>query len=412
MRRTEAVAVAAIAAGAWLLFGRLLAPFDLMAFLTAGRQVLHGYSPYAAVTTAVFRSGHAFVYPYAVAWLFAPLSALPTHAAVLAYSALSVGAIVAGCHLLSGRRSRAAVLVLVCSTTIVGLQMGTLNALLLLGLAAAWKYRDRPLVCGVIVGILAVAKLFLVPVAVWLVLRRRFRAAAAAVLTGAAVLAAGFVVGPMGPARYLRMLSALQGQEATRSWSLTSLFRNVGLGPHVALAGALAVGAVVLACGQRLGRGEPALFGAAVLASLLISPIVWSSYLVLLAVPLLAAGAGDGVLVTLAVGSWLLVTPDAASWARTATGAAAALVVAAGVVVPRMRRGAGIVEGALLWAKARTGVQAGRGWRWTGAALGGVALGATMVLLPLTARTPFAVAVASLAVLSRTTRREARPAAA
>jgi hypothetical protein len=407
VRRTEAFAVAAIAAGAWLLFGRLLAPFDLLVFLTAGRQVLHGYSPYAAVTTAVFRSGHAFVYPYAVAWLFAPLSALPTHAAVLVYSALSVGAIVTGCHLLSDRRSRAAILVLVCSTTIVGLQMGTLNALLVLGLAAAWKNRDRPLVCGVILGILAVAKLFLAPVAVWLVLRRRFRAATAAVVTGATVLATGFAFGPLGPARYLHLLAALQGQEATRSWSLTSLFRNVGLGPHVALGAALAVGAVVLACGHRLGRGEPAVFGAAVLASLLVSPIVWSSYLVLLAVPLLAAGAGDGVFVALAVGSWLLVTPDAASWARTATGAAAALAVAAGVVVPRVRTGPKITEGALLWAKARA--RAGRSWRWMGAALGGVALGATMALLPLRARTPFAVAVASLAVLSRTTRREPGP---
>jgi hypothetical protein len=401
--------VAAIAAGTWLLFGRLLAPFDLMAFLTAGRQVLHGYSPYVAVTTDTFRAGRAYVYPYAVAWLFAPLAALPTHTAVLAYSALSVGAIVSACHLLRDKGVRAAVALLVCSTTIVGLQMGTLNALLMLGLAAAWKYRDRPIVCGVVVGVLAVAKLFLAPVAVWLVLRRRFRAAVAAALTGGVALTAGFAFGPIGPARYAQMLSALQGQETTRSWSMTSLLRNVGLGPHAALAGTLVIGASVMACGYRLGRGEAPVFGAAVLASLVISPIVWSSYLVLLAVPLLAVGAGDGVFAAFAVGSWLLVTPDAASSARAAAGAVTAALVVTGLLLARLRERAPAKEGAALWRDAAWT------WMWAkvttlvtvrAALVGALAIctAATVAMLPLAARTPFVVAVASFVVLSATTR--------
>jgi alpha-1,2-mannosyltransferase len=314
-----------------LTFGRLLPPFDLLVFLKAGRQVLNGANPYAPVASAAFATGHAFVYPYVVAWLFVPLAVLPTNAATIVYAALSVAAIVLGGRLLSSRGIRASVLLLMCSTTIIGLQIGTLNALLVLGLAAAWRYRSRPWVSAVLVGLLAVAKLFLAPLIVWLVFSRRYRSAAIACGVLVTMLVVGWATGPLDARHYLSLLSTLRGNETVHSWSLTSLLRNLGLGATPAQFLAYGVAAMVLSASlvmRRRGADETAVYGTAVLASLLTSPIVWSSYLVLLAVPLLVGGATESVMIAFAIASWLLVTPDAASPTRVAIGAAIVVVVA------------------------------------------------------------------------------------
>jgi alpha-1,2-mannosyltransferase len=417
-----------VVAISWLTFGRLLPPFDLLVFLHAGRQVLNGANPYEPVASAAFVTGHAFVYPYFIAWLFVPFALLPTHLATIAYSALSVASIVVGCHLLSGRAIKASVILLMCSTTIIGLQMGTLNALLLLGLAAAWRYRSRPWLSGVLVGMLALAKLFLVPMIVWLVLSRRYRSAAVASGVVVSMLVAGWAMGPIDAKRYMSLLSTLRGNEAAHSWSLTSLLQNLGLSGGAAQLAAFAAGAAVLAASlalRRFGADETAVYCAAVLASLLISPIVWSSYLVLLAVPLLVGGAPDSAMIAFAVASWLLVTPDAASPVRVGVGAAIALVIAAtpGLFDSHRRppgRGSaqlarpGVAEGAApsrpllrTW-RPRTGLvsppsttaarprRARR--RLVTIAACDVALVALSVALPSSARTPFVACVGSLAV--------------
>ena len=52
------------------------------------------------------------------------------------------------------------------------------DVLLLLPLALAWRYRDRRWIAGIAVGAAVAAKLFVWPLVVWLLLTRRFRAAA------------------------------------------------------------------------------------------------------------------------------------------------------------------------------------------------------------------------------------------
>ena len=70
------------------------------------------------------------------------------------------------------------------------------------------------------------------------------------------------------------------------------------------------------------------MLGAMVVCSLLMSPIVWSSYLVLLTVPLLLLDRHDRLLAVAAAASWVVVTPDAASAVRVGVGAALALAAA------------------------------------------------------------------------------------
>lgn len=320
-------------------FGGLLGPFDLQTFLHAGRQVVEGESPYVSVTSAVFKSGHAFVYPMFVAWLFAPLAALPGHAAALAYLGASTAAIVGGCRLLGRSGGYAPVLVLVSSTTIIGLQMGTVNAFLFFGLACAWRLRaTRPAMAGLALGIVAAAKLFLLPLLLWFVIRRRYAAAAAAVGTAVVLIGAGSIFGPLGPFRYVAVLSKLQHGEQQSSWSLSSFLQGLGLNSMTAAA--LALGLALIGFTAVLVRrddlSEAQLMGLTVLLSLLVSPIVWSSYLLLLSVPLLLTTSDDRPLAVAALVSWVVVTPDAASPSRMAIGVLTALTVAWMATRPRL----------------------------------------------------------------------------
>lgn len=330
MRLRDAAILVAVMAVLGFTFGHLLPPFDFLTFFHAGRDLLHGHSPYALPSSAVFRSGHAFVYPLFVGWLFAPLAGLPVEPAEIVYSAGSVAAIVASCRLLGRRDLMAPALVLACSTTIVGIQMGTLNAFLMLGLASSWHWREsRPLASGVILGVTAAAKLFLLPALVWPVLRRRYGQAVAAAVTALAVVVGGVVAGPLSLAGYIHMMTRLGAREQAASWSLSSFLHGLGATRSVSSAGAVLVAAVCLAAvaRQRARLGDGQAFAAVVLCSLLASPIVWGSYLLLVTVPLLVVGRGNRVLGGFVLATWALLTPDAAPATRVAVGVASAVAV-------------------------------------------------------------------------------------
>jgi len=380
-------------------FGWLVGPFDLMTFLHAGRQVLEGHSPYDQVTSQVFESGHAFVYPTFVAWAFAPLASLPLHAAVVLYLATSVGAIVMGCALLGRPGVFPAALILTCSTTIIGLQMGTVNALLFLGVAAGWHYRRaNPVICGVIIGIVAATKVFLLPLLMWPLMTRRYGTTAAGALSFAAVFGAGAALGPMSPLRYLALLSTLQGNEAIHSWSLSALLDGLGLaGFGTTASSALLVVACALALWirrRRLTDGQ--ILGMLVLCCLLVSPIVWSSYLLLVAVPLLLTTPGNLALAGATIVSWVIVTPDGARPFRVAVGVALALVVSYLATRPRVSN----MWVAIKALPVRRCVY-----------LLGVAAGITIVfiLLPGAARSPFPTLVAMSVVAGAAVRSKRGP---
>ncbi len=331
-RSREVAALVVVAAGLLACFGWLLGAFDLESGLRAGQALLHGLSPYSPVTSPVFKAGHAFVYPYLVAWAFVPLAALPLPAAVGIFLFLSVGAIAAACHLLGRTGWLPTALVLSSSTTIVGLQMGTVNALLLLGVAVAWSQRDRWVLAGSAVAAAAVAKLFLIPLLAWLVLARRLRAAALAAGALCVALAAGWTLGPLGAHAYTAMLGDLQSREASNSWSLTSFFDSLGASPGQAELLAIAfAGAIVVAGAARARRtgDERNLFSASIIASLLATPIMWSSYLLVLAAVVLVVATDDRTVAALAAASWLVVTPDGASYPRVAVGMAVTGALAA-----------------------------------------------------------------------------------
>lgn len=348
MRLRDAAVLVAVLAVLGVTYGHLLPPFDFLTFFHAGRHLLHGRSPYALPSSAVFRSGHAFVYPLFVGWLFAPLAGLPLGPAEIVYFAGSVAAIVASCQLLGRRDLMAPALVLACSTTIVGVQMGTLNAFLLLGLASSWHWREsRPLTSGVILGVTAAAKLFLLPTLLWPVLRRRYGQAVAAAVTALAVVVGGVAAGPLSLTGYLHMMSRLEAREQAASWSLSSFLHGLGATRSVSSAGAVivAAGCVAAVARRRARLGDGQVLAAVVLCSLLASPIVWGSYLLLVTVPLLVVGRANRLLGAFVLATWALLTPDAAPATRVAVGVAVAVALVLISLRPFRGRGPRVVAG-------------------------------------------------------------------
>lgn len=315
--RSDAVAALGCAVVVWLLFVRGVGPADLSVFLHAGRSVARGASPYSPVGSAQLWSGHAFVYPYVTAWLFVPLSALSPATAGLVYYALSIAALVVATRMVVGHRFGVVpVIVGITAEPVVrSLQLGTLNAWLLLGLATAWRYRDRAVPLTAALGMAITAKLFLLPMVAWLVLTRRYRAAAATALIFVGAIVVGCALADLSLGAFLRMLSILSAHEQPHSSSLAAALGSVGVrGAAIvatpALAASLAVAAGWVAY-RRTGQ-EALLFAACVLASIIASPIVWSHYFtLLLVIPLTMSWRPASQLITLAA-TWLSGMPDRA----------------------------------------------------------------------------------------------------
>jgi hypothetical protein len=202
--------------------------------------------------------------------------------------------VLAGCTfvamwLLGVRDWRCLVLAVTSPVVVHGLYYGNLTVLLLVPLALAWRYRDRAPVAGIAVGLAIAAKLFVWPLLVWLLLTRRFRAAAWAV--GASVvlvLGAWAVIGLEGLRDYPALLRVVQEVYSVRSISLSTVAGALGAPVWAAVAIATVAGLACIAAAAWLVRaddGDRRAFTVLVAASIIASAIVWPNYLALLLVP-------------------------------------------------------------------------------------------------------------------------------
>ena len=320
----------------------LTPPYDLRVFLHAGAAALHGRDFYPRVGTASVYSGFSFVYPSLVIAPFLPLAWLPAHLSATIFFAVSASAVIAASLRLGDRDSWRVLLVLGTAFTITGLQLGALSPLLFAAAAFLWLLRGRPLAFASLAAIAVVSKLFLAPLLVWPLIARRYRAFALSGTLVVLLLGLGFVLGPLGLSQYLRLLDALSVHEARAGFGLISVLRNEGWSPLVAelaaggLSGALLLGALLH---HRRHGDERLVYCTGVLAALLLSPVVWSHYLILLLVIPLVLGVSRTWLVVLALLSWVIAPPHGLHWELPvperleANGPWLALITLAGVYV-------------------------------------------------------------------------------
>jgi alpha-1,2-mannosyltransferase len=263
---------------------------DWEIFRTASRSVMHGRSPFPPATAAALGHGTKYVYPPVTALVLAPLAVLPDVAGKALFLLLALGCMLLALRLLGVRDWRCYGLALLTAPVVDTLSLGAISSLLLLGVALAWRYRDRPVVAGAATAATAVAKLFVWPLFVWLVATRRFRAALVAAGTSALLLVGGWaVIGFAGFGSYPHLLRVLTEVQAVKSYSLAGLLR-VDDGSATALTALLAIlviGGIFLAA--RGPDGDRRALTIAVAGALLATPVLWLHYLDLLFVPIALA---------------------------------------------------------------------------------------------------------------------------
>lgn len=256
-----------------------------------GRDILAGRNPYPHRTPEqLVDPGNAMITPPLLALINLPLAALPLIPAVLVWNGVQVLALVAALRLCNVRDWRGYVLALASFPFAATLTLGQPEGLFALALAVVWRYRDR-WEGGVTLGVLIAAKLFPWPLAVWFLLTRRYRNAALSVALGVSTLIASWaVIGFKGMSGYPRLLSTDADAFAARSHAILSALVRGGLSLQAARPAAWILGLAVVALLMRRARGsDTGTFAALTVAGLVLSPIMWMHYLVLLLVPLAVA---------------------------------------------------------------------------------------------------------------------------
>jgi glycosyl transferase family 87 len=250
---------------------------DFHVMRDAAREILDG------------RSG-GFVYPPPAAFALVPLTFVPYTAAAVVWVVLILASIPLMLLVLGVRDWRCHLLTLLAASTLSVVGAGSLSAFLALGTALVWKYRDRPVAAGVLAGAVVVAKLYLWPLLVWLVLARRAHAAAVGFATAAGLALAGWAItGFAGLTHYPHRVSSVASLEQGQSYSPVALVLSLGGPPRLGELFAIGIGTALLAAAFLAARGEDGdrrSFVLAIAATFALTPIAWLHYFVLLAVPI------------------------------------------------------------------------------------------------------------------------------
>jgi hypothetical protein len=329
------------------------------------QEILNGLSPYhpdvlervrasvaAGGSPADVQRGVFAAYPAPALLLGVPFTYLPAALAEWLWVALMLAAGGLALHLAGARDWRIYGAVALTLPAANAVMLGSVDMLLMLGLAACWRWRDHAGRAGVALGALVALKLLAVPLVVWLIATRRYRAAAISLAVAAALCCAGWAaIGFDGLGGYPHLLSLLSEIEDERGYSLVHYATVLGLGSGPATLMPSAIGACLAAALWRVSRrgraGDSTMFLLGVLSVLAFSPIVWQHYLVLVLVPL-------AVLQPRLSGVWfvpllLWLTPDSVDVARPRELAMFALVIAVmsvrGLAHRRERLAAGAPSG-------------------------------------------------------------------
>jgi hypothetical protein len=277
----------------------------------SGHYVLHGRSPFppptpdAVLLTHIYPAGP---YPAPVPIFFAPFGLLPVQLAEVIFTAILLAALLFALHLVGVRDWRCYGAAFLWAPVAFAIQTANLTLLLVLGLAILWRFRHRIAGPAVVLGVLISLKLFLWPLAIWLVATRRYAAAVWSLVVAAALtLGTWAILGFAGFHDYPRVVRIFGSYFETTSYTPFAFLVHLGVPTPLARACGLALGlaaliAVVITA--RRNRNEATSFTLAVATALLLTPIVWLHYFALLLVPLAVLSPGFSVVWVLPVILW------------------------------------------------------------------------------------------------------------
>jgi glycosyl transferase family 87 len=243
---------------------------------------VHGASPYSAIGSGALAEGTAFLYPPLGAYMLAPFTLLPPLVAEIVAVGLVAAAVPATLLLLDVRDWRCHAVALLWWPTIIGIQTANLTLPILLGLALAWRYRNRTSAAAGALAWAVALKLVFWPLLLWPLVTRRYRTALlAAVFSAGLVLLPWAGIGFAGLRGYPHLLASVSGGEGPHSYSLAALFHAVLPSWTAASAAETVVGVLVvllvLEAGRR-GRDRDA-FALAIVATLVLTPLLEMHYI-------------------------------------------------------------------------------------------------------------------------------------
>ena len=292
---------------------------DFRIFWQAGRDAWSGASPYPQASATALHGQDQFVYPAPAAVAMVPFGWLPLPIAAGLFLMLSAIAMAASLYLMDVRDPRCYAVCFGALPVIQSLTMGTVTPLLMLAMAIAWRHRERRVVAGAALAVAIALKLFLAPILLWPLCRRRIGLiVSTSVATAALVLGGWALIGFRGLTSYPALLSALTTAEGHAGYAPYPLLLRLGAPPTAArLAVCLLVaGIAALAWATRRSRPEPATFALAVVACLVFSPIVWLNYFAVLYLAIAALRPAFGWVWFLPAAFWFFPNANlpAAGW--------------------------------------------------------------------------------------------------
>ena len=276
--------------------------FDAMnSYLPAAHDLFDARSPYHPGEVA---RGVAFASPPVTAFLFAPFIVLPRTAAEAAMSVGMLAAVIAALATLDVRDWRCYALAAISAPLLEEYQTANLSALLALGAALLWHYRDRPVVAGAAAGLPVALKLLGWPMIMFLLVTRRFRAAVWSLgFTAAGIILPWAAVGFAGLRGYPHLLRTLELAERSQVYSVGALVARLGSWT-TAEAVTYGLGAALFFIAWR-SRSSAGAFVACLAATLALAPVVWMHYLVLLCVAIAVVSPALTPLWALPLALWI-----------------------------------------------------------------------------------------------------------
>jgi hypothetical protein len=267
--------------------------FDFRAYYDAAVRFVATGTPYQTETlSGPFQPGPSGLYLYTPlpALLVVPLTWLGLSGATLVWLFIRLGLLVAACALMPVQRwVRFATLgvAILSAQFLFDLNLGNVSLIVTFFAVVAWRWLDRP-IGGVAVAASITIRPAMGVIWLWWIVRRRWQAVAWTVIGGAAIVLASLPF--TGPDPWLQFVTVLRNVSdvmgTQNNVDLGSTALAMGFSPEAStlalFAGyALAVAATLIS----LRRDREISFAVTLMATLLLSPLMWNHYLTNLIVP-------------------------------------------------------------------------------------------------------------------------------
>ena len=265
--------------------------FDFAAYARASQRILDG-APLYDLSVKVAGDFAAFFYPPPFALAFLPFALLPHDVGLWQWTALLIGAVAVGVAILPVKPRVRWIVLALCVIDwpiLYSILLSQVGTLLFLIFAIGWRWRDRPVVLGLAMAAGAMVKIQPVILLGWAALTRRWRALATALVAlGAGALISTVLLGPSVWLDFIGLVGRVSGSVTTpKSMSLGAIAYQAGVAQGTAeiIQYASMVGVIAAVLVAILKGSDEVGYLTTVVASQIVSPLVWDHYAVVLILP-------------------------------------------------------------------------------------------------------------------------------